>query len=49
MISLGLDIAITDANFSGELGKTILVVFLMWRVLRILNGNLNTLKMTVRR
>lgn len=38
LISFALDIAVTDANFSHEVGKTVLIVFLIWRVIRILNG-----------
>lgn len=38
LISFSLDVAVTDANFSHEVGKTVLVVFLIWRVIMILNG-----------
>jgi len=38
LISFGLDLAITDTDFTAEVGKTLLVIFLMWRIIRILNG-----------
>lgn len=39
IVSFALDISIAETDLSGELGKTILIVFLMWRMIRILNGN----------
>ena len=38
VVSFALDISIAETDLSGELGKTILIVFLMWRMIRILNG-----------
>ena len=38
VVSFALDISIAETDLSGELGKTILFVFLMWRMIRILNG-----------
>ncbi|XP_067946030.1 uncharacterized protein [Watersipora subatra] len=38
IVSFSLDVAVSDQNFSHEVGKTVLVVLLIWRVIRILNA-----------